>query len=160
MIETSEPSDGITFSMASREELPMVRELLSANGLPDEDVGEHIEHFLLARNGHALVGTAGVELLGNDTAKEFFGHRGYSVCLRGSVPTGVQGTAEFRSLCPSTAVCMVRYVDDGALHLSRDLLPLRQLRRQSMRGLRRLPDTNAKGPSSALRRTRQTAPRR
>lgn len=167
MIKTS-PSDGIIYSMASRDELPMVRALLSANGLPDEDVGEHIEHFVLAWDKHALLATAGVELLGNDgllrslcvsanyrnrglatelckrvesysrnaglrrlyllttTARDFFGRRGYAVCLRESVPSRVQDTAEFRSLCPSTAVCMVRCLDDGALYLSRDLLSLRQ----------------------------------
>lgn len=154
--------------MASRDELPMVRALLSADGLPYEDIGEHIEHFVLAwDNKDRLVAAVGVELLGNDgllrslcvtssyrnrglatalckrveaysrnaglsrlyllttTAKDFFVHRGYSVCLRGNVPPGVQGTAEFRSLCPSTATCMVRLLDHGALHLSRDLLPLR-----------------------------------
>ena len=155
MIETPRPSDAITYSMASRDDLPMVRALLSANGLPDEDVGEHIEHFVLAWDEHALLGTAGVELLGNDgllrslcvgssyrnrgratelykrveaysrnaglsrlyplttTAKEFVGRRGYSVCLRESVPPVVHNTAEFCSLCRSTAVCMVRCLNDG-----------------------------------------------
>jgi amino-acid N-acetyltransferase len=58
--------DGRTFSMASRNDLPVVRELLSENGLPDEDVCEHIEHFLLAWDNGTLVGTVGVELLGTD----------------------------------------------------------------------------------------------
>ncbi len=148
--------DGITCSMASRHDLPMVRALLSENALPDEDVGEHIGHFILAWNNGTLVGTVGVELLGTDgllrslcvstsyrnrgiaselcnrieeyvrnagvnrlyllttTAKFFFARRGYSVCARESVPPEVEGTAEFRFLCPCTAVCMVRCMDDGA----------------------------------------------
>jgi len=148
--------DGITCSMASRHDLPMVRALLSENALPYEDVGEHIEHFILAWNNGTLVGTVGVELLGTDgllrslcvstsyrnrgiaselcnrieeyvrnagvnrlyllttTAKIFFARRGYSVCGRESVPPEVEGTAEFHFLCPCTAVCMVRCMDDGA----------------------------------------------
>jgi amino-acid N-acetyltransferase len=145
-----------------------VEALLRENGLPFEDIGEHIGNFVLAWEHGALVGTAGVELLGSDgllrsvcvskshrsrgvaaelcrraeasarhagvnrlyllitTAKEYFERRGYSVCSRESLPIGVQGTAEFRSLCPSTAVCMVRSFEGEALYLSRDLLPLRK----------------------------------
>jgi hypothetical protein len=62
MIKTSTPPDGIAYSMASRKELPMVRALLSAHGLPDEDVGDHVEHFVLAWDKHTLIATAGVEL--------------------------------------------------------------------------------------------------
>jgi amino-acid N-acetyltransferase len=142
--------DSITYSMASRNDLPMVRALLSENGLPDEDVGEHIDQFILARDNGTLIGSAGVELLVTDgllrslcvrsnyrnrciaselcnhieaysriagvnklyllttTAKDFFARRGYSVCSRENVPPAVQGTAEFRHLCPCSAVCMVR----------------------------------------------------
>ena len=164
---TSTPRDGLTWTVASPDDIPRVRPLLAANGLPDTDVGEHIDHFVLAWDRHTLVATVGVELLGNDgllrslcvrsdfrgrgiaaalckrveayarnvgvsrlyllttTAKEFFEHRGYSVCARDDLPTGVRDTAEFRSLCPSTAVCMTRRLDDGALYLPRGLLPLR-----------------------------------
>ena len=142
--------DSITYSMASWNDLPRVRALLSQNDLPAEDVGKHIDHFMLARDNGTLAGTVGVELLGNDallrslcvstsyrnrgiaselcnridayarnagvnrfyllttTAKDFFARRGYSVCSRENVPLTVQATAEFRFLCPCTAVCMVR----------------------------------------------------
>lgn len=140
----------ITFVMAGRNDLLKVRALLAENGLPYEDIGEHINHFMLAWDNGTLVGTVGVELLGSDglvrslcvsstyrnrgiaselcdrieayvrntgvnrlyllttTAKDFFACRGYSVCSRESVPLTVQATAEFRFLCPCTAVCMVR----------------------------------------------------
>ncbi len=146
--------DSITSSMASRNDLPMVLVLLSENGLPSEDVREHIEHFVLAWDDGTLVGAVGMELLGSDglfrslcvrsnyrnrgiaselcsrievyaliagvhrlyllttTAKDFFARRGYSVCSRESVPPTVQGTAEFRHLCPCTAVCMMRRLDE------------------------------------------------
>ena len=140
----------ITSSMACRNDLPKVRALLLESGLPDEDVGEHLDHFMLAWDNGTLAGTVGVELLGNDallrslcvstsyrnrgiaselcnridayarnagvnrfyllttTAKDFFARRGYSLGSRENVPLTVQATAEFRFLCPCTAVCMVR----------------------------------------------------
>ncbi|MEI6758529.1 MAG: GNAT family N-acetyltransferase [Chlorobium sp.] len=151
---TSHLIDSITFSMASRNDLQVVQALLRANGLPCEDVGEHIEHFILAWEKDTLVGTVGVELPGSDgllrslcvsadernrgiatllcnrvesyarnagvkrlyllttTAREFFARRGYSICSRESLPPAMQATAEFRFLCPCTAVCMVRSLDD------------------------------------------------
>lgn len=142
--------ESITFSVACRNDLPKVRALLLEDGLPDEDIDEHIDHFMLAWDNGKLVGTVGMELPGSDgllrslcvhsnyrnrgiasglcsrieaysrnagvrrlyllttTAKNYFADRGYSVCSRESVPLAVQATAEFRFLCPCTAVCMVR----------------------------------------------------
>jgi len=42
------------------------------------------------------------------TASEFFAHQGYRVTERRAVPEEVQGSEEFRSLCPSSAVCMAK----------------------------------------------------
>jgi protein-tyrosine-phosphatase len=42
------------------------------------------------------------------TAQRFFEHQGYRVIDRQSVPRDVQGSAEFRSLCPASAVCMAK----------------------------------------------------
>jgi amino-acid N-acetyltransferase len=44
------------------------------------------------------------------TAEDFFAKRGYQKVLREAVPDQIQGTAEFRSLCPATAVCMVKFI--------------------------------------------------
>jgi len=43
------------------------------------------------------------------TAEGFFARRGYQRVERTSVPARVQATAEFRSLCPVTAVCLVKH---------------------------------------------------
>lgn len=43
-----------------------------------------------------------------ETAKQFFEHRGYRVIERGDVPQDVQGSEEFRSLCPASATCMAK----------------------------------------------------
>jgi amino-acid N-acetyltransferase len=44
------------------------------------------------------------------TAEGFFAKRGYRKVERTSVPAPIQGTAEFKSFCPVTAVCMVKYL--------------------------------------------------
>jgi amino-acid N-acetyltransferase len=42
------------------------------------------------------------------TAAPFFERAGWSPCERSSVPAEVAASAEFRSLCPASAVCMGR----------------------------------------------------
>jgi amino-acid N-acetyltransferase len=50
----------------------------------------------------------GIDLLVllTQTAQRFFAKQGYSVQGRHDVPASIQDTAEFRSLCPASAVCM------------------------------------------------------
>lgn len=43
-----------------------------------------------------------------ETAEPFFARYGYSRVERSSVPQPIQATAEFRSLCPASAVCMAK----------------------------------------------------
>lgn len=40
------------------------------------------------------------------TADKFFGRRGYEAVEREAVPAAIRATAEFRTLCPASAVCM------------------------------------------------------
>ncbi|MDP3773228.1 MAG: arsenic resistance N-acetyltransferase ArsN2 [Gemmatimonadales bacterium] len=42
------------------------------------------------------------------TAAGFFAKAGYRVAERSSAPEAVRGSTEFASLCPSSAVCMVK----------------------------------------------------
>ncbi len=44
------------------------------------------------------------------TAGDFFSKRGYQSINRSHVPEPVRATREFQSLCPETAVCMVKYL--------------------------------------------------
>jgi amino-acid N-acetyltransferase len=55
------PFGELEFRMATAADLSAVGVLLDANGLPGADVAEHIDHFLLAWHGPALVGVTGVE---------------------------------------------------------------------------------------------------
>lgn len=47
-------------------------------------------------------------ILLTQTAAPFFGRHGYRVIDRNDAPADVQGSEEFRSLCPSSATCMVK----------------------------------------------------
>ena len=42
------------------------------------------------------------------TAGEFFARQGYRVIARSSAPEEMQSSEEFRSLCPSSAICMAK----------------------------------------------------
>ncbi len=44
------------------------------------------------------------------TAKRFFTRHGFGIAERGSQPASIRNTAEFRTLCPETAVCMTKDV--------------------------------------------------
>ena len=44
------------------------------------------------------------------TARTFFERLGYTVIARGEAPTAVQGSTEFRSICPASATCMLRNI--------------------------------------------------
>ncbi|HEY5803619.1 MAG TPA: arsenic resistance N-acetyltransferase ArsN2 [Lysobacter sp.] len=42
------------------------------------------------------------------TAEPFFATRGYAVIAREAAPAAVRRSAEFRSICPASAICMTR----------------------------------------------------
>ncbi len=45
------------------------------------------------------------------TAEAFFAAHGYRTVPRDDLPAAVQGTTEYRALCPASAVCMVKRLD-------------------------------------------------
>jgi amino-acid N-acetyltransferase len=42
------------------------------------------------------------------TAADFFARQGFRTIERGSAPEDIQASEEFRSLCPSSAICMAK----------------------------------------------------
>ena len=66
-----------------------------------------LEHMACAARISRLV-------LLTQTAAEFFARQGYRVIERGSAPEDMQGSEEFRSLCPSSATCMAKSLPDSA----------------------------------------------
>jgi len=58
----------------------------------------------------AAAGGIGLLVLLTQTAEGFFSALGYSVVDRAYVPDEVKESAEFRSLCPASALCMTKSV--------------------------------------------------
>jgi N-acetylglutamate synthase-like GNAT family acetyltransferase len=52
-------------------------------------------------------------ILLTQTAREFFAHQGYRIIGRSDAPQDVQGSEEFRSLCPASATCMTKVLIDS-----------------------------------------------
>jgi N-acetylglutamate synthase-like GNAT family acetyltransferase len=53
-------------------------------------------------------------ILLTESAAEFFARQGYRVIARSSAPEEMQGSEEFRTLCPSSATCMAKNLKDRA----------------------------------------------
>jgi amino-acid N-acetyltransferase len=85
----------------------LLRSLAIDPSYRNQGLGSHLtqqaEKFANSLNIQALY-------LLTTTAEAFFAKRGYKKVLRDAVPDQIQGTAEFRSLCPVTAVCMVKFL--------------------------------------------------
>jgi amino-acid N-acetyltransferase len=52
-------------------------------------------------------------ILLTQTAQEFFARQGYGVIERSDAPEEVQGSEEFRALCPASATCMVKVLTNS-----------------------------------------------
>jgi N-acetylglutamate synthase-like GNAT family acetyltransferase/quercetin dioxygenase-like cupin family protein len=74
---------------------------------------------------HAVLRGAESAFVLTTTAERFCAVRGFERLDRASVPGWLRETAEFRSLCPSTAVCMRRRLDIEARHFPADVLCVR-----------------------------------
>jgi N-acetylglutamate synthase-like GNAT family acetyltransferase len=60
----------------------------------------------------ARVAQIGQLILLTQAAAEFFGRQGYHVIDRASAPEDMQASEEFSFLCPSSAICMAKSLDD------------------------------------------------
>jgi N-acetylglutamate synthase-like GNAT family acetyltransferase len=68
------------------------------------------QRLLKALECAARAGEAAQLVLLTLTAVSFFERQGYRVIDRRSVPDDVQATAEFKSLCPASAICMAKAI--------------------------------------------------
>jgi amino-acid N-acetyltransferase len=59
---------------------------------------------------HARDGVLCELVLLTQTAESFFARRGYEVIERNRAPDAVQSSAEFRSICPASAICMRKHL--------------------------------------------------
>jgi len=85
--------------------------LLRSLAVPAEYRGRWIGSQLTCK-AEAYARSQGVEVLYllTLTAEVFFARRGYRVVGRDTAPAAIQETTEFRSLCPDSAVCMVKHL--------------------------------------------------
>jgi amino-acid N-acetyltransferase len=137
-----------TFETANAADLDEIRALLSAGGLPVDDVEEHAAEFVLAKQDGVAVGAVASECADNAAllrslcvapshrgqaigarllariearaasrgvrelyllttgAVAYFEQHGFARTSREDAPEGIRSTAQFRTLCPSTAICM------------------------------------------------------
>lgn len=70
-----------------------------------QGLGRHIVKAL--ENQARAEGMTQLVLL-TQTAREFFEHLNYRPLDRAQVPNAVQSSAEFRTLCPASAACLVK----------------------------------------------------
>lgn len=70
-----------------------------------QGLGRHIVKAL--ENQARAAGISQLVLL-TQTARRFFEHQDYHLLDRAQAPKAVQGSAEFRSLCPASAECMMK----------------------------------------------------
>jgi len=71
-----------------------------------------------------LLGVEQLYLLTTD-AERYFASLGFKGIERSEAPAQIQATAQFRSLCPKSAVCMARDISAEVIHASTGLLRLR-----------------------------------
>jgi amino-acid N-acetyltransferase len=134
-------------------DLGEIKGMLKQCGLPHEDIQmRHRVHFFIVREEASLVGTVGLELLGEaallrstavavthrgrglgeqlvrcaedharksrvsslylltTTAQGFFTKIGYHVIERSTAPPLVQQTSEFAGICPSSSICLAKFL--------------------------------------------------
>jgi amino-acid N-acetyltransferase len=150
--------------LATADDEEDIRELLIAAQLPHEDVHEHLQNFLVARENKVAVGAAGLEIYGTigllrslvvslayqgkgvgrmlydrmiayarlrgikemylltTTADKLFRKKGFVRVDREHMPDEIKKTDEFMHLCPASAVCMKKNIDNEIFHVSKELL--------------------------------------
>jgi amino-acid N-acetyltransferase len=89
----------------------LLRSVVVAADRREKGVGQTV-----VRELERLARTARINrvVLLTQTAAEFFAQQGYRVIERSSAPEDMQGSEEFRSLCPSSATCMAKTLTDAA----------------------------------------------
>ena len=89
-----------------RFELPgLLRSLAVRKNLRGCGLGEKL---VSAMEAHAVGSGISQLVLLTETAAPFFNRRHYTAIERAHAPFAVQQSAEFRSLCPASATCMIK----------------------------------------------------
>jgi amino-acid N-acetyltransferase len=102
-------------------EVALLRSLAVAEGRRGHGLGLELYRGIAAHA--ARCGVKNLYLL-TTTAEAFFARRGFVRIARSAVPGAISETAEFRSLCPDSAVCMKRALDREPRHFISGVLQL------------------------------------
>jgi amino-acid N-acetyltransferase len=94
-----------TIGLETREEFGLLRSLVVSADHRNQGLGQKLCTRMFT-HAHEL-GIKKLYLL-TTTAENFFPKLGFSITERDNVPDPIQATEEFSSICPSTAVCMVK----------------------------------------------------
>ena len=89
----------------------LVRSVVVAAGRRGAGLGRVIVEELEKAARAALIDRL---ILLTQTAREFFAHQGYYVIDRRDAPQEVQGSEQFRALCPASATCMMKVLAEHA----------------------------------------------
>ena len=89
----------------TRRRSSLLRSLAVRDGERGRGIGEQLVGAIEARA--AMLGLQQLVLL-TETAAPFFARRGYVAITRDLAPPAVQHSAEFRSICPASATCMIK----------------------------------------------------
>ena len=89
----------------------LLRSLVVAPSARGRGIGQELVAAL--EREARLAGVRQLVLL-TQTAQPFFRALGYSVIARETVPDAVKASAEFRLLCPASAVCMSKFLEGAA----------------------------------------------
>jgi len=109
-------------ALESYGEAALLRSFAVTPDLRGRGVGTALYDRVLARA--ALRGARTAYVL-TTTAERFCSERGFEKMERAAVPAAIAASAEFRTLCPATAVCMRRRLDGDARYFPADVLRLR-----------------------------------
>ena len=102
-------------------EFGLLRSLAVASSYRGKGIGKMLYERILA-NAH-LRGIKEIYLL-TTTAERFFSRLGFDKVNRNRLPKPIQMTEEFQTLCPSSAVCMVKRINKEARYYPKEVLRL------------------------------------
>lgn len=95
--------------------------LLRSLAVAVPDRGQGLARALFTRAAaHALLQGVNALYLLTTTAAGFFAKLGFSQVERNNAPEAIRHTREFQSICPATAVCMVKDLENQAQYFPRE----------------------------------------
>ena len=84
-----------------------ITQLLTVSNLPSSDCEQYLKQFSVLEAKDKLIAVGGMEVY---NAVEYFIKQGFSIEKRSKDPVAIKKTAQFKTLCPDSAIIMCRAV--------------------------------------------------